>query len=74
MLDVVGIPVREAEADPPLVVDADRALPRALALESVEAIAGRDLQVVEPGGQVDVLELASGATSDVRAGGARQCP
>jgi hypothetical protein len=38
-----------------LVVDGDRVLPLPVAFELVQSVAGRDLQVVEAGSQVDVL-------------------
>jgi len=59
-LDLVGVAVLEAEADTPLVVHRDRVLTLALALKRMQPVAGRDLEVVEPGRQIDVLELARG--------------
>ena len=58
-LDVVGVPVDEPEADPPLVVDRDRVLASAVAFQCVEPIAGWNLQVVDLGREVHILELAA---------------
>lgn len=45
-LNIVGIPVDEPEADAPLVVDGDDMLSIPVPTESVEPIAGRNLQVI----------------------------
>ena len=56
-LDVVGISVDEPETDAPPVVDGDGMLSLPVPLKFVESVARRDLQVVEAGSQVDVLQL-----------------
>ena len=53
------------KADAPLVVDRNRVLALAVPLQFVESITRRDPQVVEMGGQVDVLELAHRAPGDI---------
>lgn len=44
------------EADPVLVVDADAVLPVPISLERLQAVAGRDLEVGESGGGVELIE------------------
>jgi hypothetical protein len=56
-LDRVGMSVSPNEANPPLVVDADRMLSCALLLQRFEAIARRNAQVIEPAGIVQETEL-----------------
>lgn len=46
-LDLVGIGILPAETDPPLVIHPDAMLPRPIALELLEPIAGRDAEVLE---------------------------
>ncbi len=59
-LDLVGVAVLPAKADPPLIVDADAVLPRPVALQRLEPIARRDPQGIEPGRGVQLRELAPG--------------
>jgi len=56
-LDIVGVAVREAKAQPPLVVDPDAHLPGAVALRRLEPVAGRNAQKPKIDGGVDLLEF-----------------
>jgi len=69
-LDVVGVAVDEAEANPPLVVDCDRVLSLSVGAEFVEPVARRNPEIVEAIRQVDVLELSPGSPENLR----RQSP
>jgi len=51
-LDVVGVPVLPAEADPPLIVDANAVLTGAVTLELLQSVARRDAEIVELLGRV----------------------
>ena len=51
-LDVERVPVVEAEADAPLIVDCDGMLPGAIALQGVQPVARRGVEVGEMGGDV----------------------
>ena len=64
-LDIVGIAIFEPKADAPLIVDSDRMLPRAVAFERMEPVAGRYPQVGEHDRNMDSFQLAQGASSDV---------
>ena len=64
--DVVGISVDELKTDAPLVIDGDRVLPLPVTLERVEPITWRDLQVVQPRSQVDILQFARRPPGDTR--------
>lgn len=55
-----------AEADAPLVIDADGVLALPVAFERFEAIAGRDGEVVEFGDGVNLGEFPQGDALDVR--------
>lgn len=65
-LDVVRITVGEPEADAPLVADGDRMLAGAIALERVQTIAGRHLEIGDLGRGVHRLQLAQGTAGDIR--------
>lgn len=61
-LDLAGswLPVRPAKADAPLLVDPDRVLASAIAVEGFEAVAAEGAQGVERGGCVEDREPAGG--------------
>jgi hypothetical protein len=59
--DVVRIAVLPAEADPPLIVDPNAVLARAVADQGFR----RDAQIVNRAGGVDQVELALGEPLDV---------
>jgi hypothetical protein len=65
-LDVVGVAVLEAKADPPLVVDRNGMLAGSISGEGVEPIAPRYPQILETDRQIEILELSDGAPPDVR--------
>jgi len=50
--------VRPDEADPVLVVDADAALPSSVAVQSLETIGRRHLEVFKPGGGIEHDQLS----------------
>lgn len=64
--NVVGIAIDEAKTDAPLVVDRYGVLAMPIAPEGVEPVPGRSLQVVEPGCEIHIFELADSPTSDIR--------
>jgi hypothetical protein len=64
--DFMGAVRFPAEADAPLIIDADGVLALPVALERFEAIAGRDGKVVECGDSVDLSEFPQGDALDVR--------
>jgi hypothetical protein len=55
-LNVVGIAFNEVEADAPLVVYCDRVLSPSVAFQSVQAIAGRNAQIIQITSQVKVFQ------------------
>lgn len=57
-LDLEGIAVSPPKTDPPLVIDANTVLTGAIALELLQAIAGRDAEIVELLGGVHQPELS----------------
>ena len=63
-LDVVGVAAPPDEADPPLLVDADAVLAAASTLQRLEAVAGRNAQLLERGGSVKHGELRLSALRD----------
>ena len=64
-LDVVGILIDKSETHAPLVVDGDGMLSLPVPLKSMETVAGRNLQVVETGGQVNVFQLSHRPAGDL---------
>jgi hypothetical protein len=65
-LDFMGAVCFPAEADAPLVIDADGVLAFPVALERFEAIAGRDGEVIKRGDSVNLSKLPQGNALDVR--------
>src|SRR5690242_15808482 len=59
-LDFVGMFISPYEADPPLIVDADRVLSLAITFQGFEPVRRRDAQILEPPGAVDETQLAQG--------------
>src|SRR6185503_576475 len=55
-----------AKDDPPLIVDADRTVPRAIALERLQAVRGRRAQVFEASGRLQLSQLSQGAPQHIR--------
>ncbi len=64
-LDIICIPF-EAKAYAPLVIDGDRVLSLSVARKGVQAIARRNLQVIERGGEIDVFQPTQGPLQYVR--------
>ena len=63
--DTVGVVVLPAEAEPPLLIDADAELAGAAAFEGFESVAGRVAEIGEEAGLVEHVELAPGGGLDV---------
>jgi len=63
--DIVNVFVVPAEAEPPLLIDADAELAGAAAFEGFETVAGWVAQVGEGAGLVEHVELAPGGGLDV---------
>ena len=57
-LNLEGIAVSPPKADPPLVIDANAVLASAIALELLQAVAGRDAEIVELLGGIHQSQLA----------------
>jgi hypothetical protein len=56
-LDLIRIAIPPAQADAPLIIDANTVLARSVAFEFLQAVAGRDSQVFELLGRVNEPEL-----------------
>lgn len=65
-LDIVRVPVFPAEADPPLVVDANTVLPRAIPSEFFQAIARRRTEILHLLRRVDDEKLAEHDLPELR--------
>ncbi len=59
-LDVEGVTIAPDKTDPPLVVDANTVLARTIAGQTFQAIARRNVQIVQSGRAVKHSQLASG--------------
>lgn len=64
-LNVVGVAIREPKADAPLIVDRNGVLSRAIALEGMQAVAGRHFEIGDLQRGVDGFESAESAPRDV---------
>src|SRR5690606_6998083 len=56
--DVKGVGAGETEHNPILVIDAERVPASQIARQRVQAVTGRDSQVVEPRHRVDLVEFS----------------
>ena len=65
-LDIVGVTVCKPEAKAKLVVDRDRVRPLTVAFKQMEAVAGRDLEVLDPRGRVHLFQLARSSLCHLR--------
>jgi hypothetical protein len=65
-LDILGLSICPAEADPPLLIDPDRALTRPVACEEFEPVAWRRTQVVQALGRVDETQVSQRDFLNVR--------
>jgi hypothetical protein len=65
-LDFISVAVFPPKADAPLIVDANAMLARAIAFELLEAIAGRNPEVIEPFRRVDRDELTEHGPHELR--------
>jgi len=65
-LDVPGVTPRPAEADPPLVVDSDAVLALSIALERLEPVSRRDLEILERLRSIQDEELPQRASVKLR--------
>jgi hypothetical protein len=65
-LDIVSVGADEAEADPPLIVDANAVLPQTVASKFFETVRGRDLEVEKTGCGVEHQQLAKRHSLEVR--------
>src|SRR5215207_9241658 len=59
-LDILGSSIDPAEADAPLIVDADRVLALAIPLQGFEPVSRRDFQILQPACDVEQAELPQG--------------
>ena len=64
-LDVLGVAVRPAKADPPLIVDPDTVLSGAIAFELLESVAWWDTKVFKCLGSVHSHQLPQHHPSEV---------
>ena len=64
--DIKSIAVRKSEADAPLIVDRDRVLARAIALQRVQSVARGNPQIRQLHRDVDRVELSERAPSHGR--------
>jgi hypothetical protein len=65
-LDIPRFALPPRKADPPLVVDANAHLPRTIAFQRLQAIAGRHAQIVKSVRRVKHLQLGSCPPADLR--------
>jgi hypothetical protein len=59
-LDVKGIAIFPCETNPELIIDSDAELPLAFCLQSLQAVAGRNSQVVQSSSHVQQKKLPQG--------------
>lgn len=64
-LDRFSVAARPAEADAPLIVDADAVPPRAPTDERLESIPGRHSEFIEPDGRIHDAELPEHDAAEV---------
>jgi len=72
--DIPGISIAPSEADPPLIIDAYAMLPLPGSFQFFEMVPGRNLQVVEAHGGMDLQEFSQGDTLNGRRDAFRSSP
>jgi hypothetical protein len=63
-LNILGVVTGPAKADSPLIVDPDAVLPASVAPQGLQSIAGRDSQVVEAAGDLELAQFAASHDCD----------
>lgn len=64
-LNLMGTVSQPDETDPPLVVDSNAVLSRAISFEFLQAISGRSQHILEVGGAVQHRELPLGSLPNI---------
>jgi hypothetical protein len=71
---IVGFAVQKSEAKPPLIVDSDAVLSRAVAAQFFQPVTGRRAQEVQACGRIQLRQLALGSASEcLPMAGAHSC-
>jgi len=65
-LDIKRVAIEPTETNPPLIIYADRILPRSISLELFKAIACRNPHVVEPMCGIQARQFTPGADYNIR--------
>jgi len=65
-LDVKGVAVNESKTDAPLVVNRNRILPFTIVLQLMKTIAGRNPQIRQTRGVLDIFEFSNRPSNDIR--------
>jgi len=65
-LDVKGVAVNESKTDAPLVVNRNRILPFTIMLQLMQTIAGRNPQIRQTRGVLDILEFSNRPSNEIR--------
>jgi hypothetical protein len=65
-LDVMGVSIPPAEADPPLVVDSNAVLARTVPDQALQPVAGRHTEFLEPLGGIQQQQLAVSSPLNIR--------
>ena len=65
-LDVVSVAVDESETNAPLVIDRYRILSLSIALEFMQPVAGRNPQIIQGRGMINIFEFSNRPSNDVR--------
>ena len=64
--NVVSIPILPVEADAPLIVDLNAVLPRTMALEFLQSVAGRYPQIGQDVGRIQRYQFSKHCSKKVR--------
>ena len=64
--NVIRITIFKSETDSPLIIDCDRILALSLTLQRVKSVTWWTPEVVQPRGEIDVLEFTRSSLRDIR--------
>jgi hypothetical protein len=65
-LNIIGVTVLKMEADSPLIINRYGILTLPIPLQSLEAIAGRNIQIIQAGGQINIFQTPHSPAEQIR--------
>jgi len=64
--NIIGVTVLKMEADSPLIINGYGILALPIPLQSMEAIAGRNIKIIQAGGQINIFQTPHSSAEQIR--------